>query len=133
MKKIIFFTILLFIFSSSLRAASFSWTKIVETVSGSTVFYIDKKTVFEFEKFKYYWQLSDYLKDYKEIRSVITHNVINCDTQEQKMLSFTGYSKNMAKGNIIANATANELEDIWDYYESNSAIGMLMKRVCNMK
>ena len=133
MKKIIFFTILLFIFSSSLRAASFSWTKIVETVSGSTVFYIDKKTVFEFEKFKYYWQLSDYLKDYEEIRSVITHNVINCDTQEQKMLSFTGYSKNMAKGNIIANATANELEDIWDYYESNSAIGMLMKRVCNMK
>ena len=133
MKKIIFFTILLFIFSSSLRAASFSWTKIVETVSGSTVFYIDKKTVFEFEKFKYYWQLSDYLKDYEEIRSVITHNVINCDTQEQKMLSFTGYSKNMAKGNIVANATSNELEDTWDYYDSKSAVGMLMKRVCNMR
>ena len=133
MKKIIFFTILLFIFSSSLRAASFSWTKIVETVSGSTVFYIDKKTVFGFEKFKYYWQLSDYLKDYEEIRSVITHNVINCDTQEQKMLSFTGYSKNMAKGNIVANATSNELEDTWDYYDSKSAVGMLMKRVCNIR
>ena len=133
MKKIIFFTILLFIFSSSLRAASFSWTKIVETVSGSTVFYIDKKTVFGFEKFKYYWQLSDYVKDYEEIRSVITHNVINCDTQEQKMLSFTGYSKNMAKGNIVANATSNELEDTWDYYDSKSAVGMLMKRVCNIR
>ena len=132
MKKIIFFTILLFIFSSSLRAASFSWTKIVETVGETTVFYIDRKTVFRFEKFKYYWQLSDYLKDYEEIRSVITHNVINCDTQEHKMLSFTGYSKNMAKGNIIANATANQLEDTWDYYESNSSIGMLMKRVCKM-
>ena len=133
MKKIIFFTILLLFFSSSLRAASFSWTKIVETVSGSTVFYIDKKTVFGFEKFKYYWQLSDYVKDYEEIRSVITHNVINCDTQEQKMLSFTGYSKNMAKGNIVANATSNELEDTWDYYDSKSAVGMLMKRVCNIR
>ena len=79
---------MLFIFSSSLRAASFSWTKIVRTVNGSTVFYIDKKTVFEFEKFGYYWQLSDYLKDYEEVRSVITHNVINCDTQEHKMASF---------------------------------------------
>ena len=49
------------------------------------------------------------------------------------MLSFTGYSKNMAKGNIIANATVNELEDTWDYYESSSAMGVLMKRVCNMR
>tara|TARA_B100002051_G_C16365076_1_gene452989 strand:+ start:139 stop:543 length:405 start_codon:yes stop_codon:yes gene_type:complete len=133
MKKIIFFIILLFSISSSLKAASFSWTKIVETASGSTEFYIDKKTVFGFEKFKYYWQLSDYLKDYEEIRSVITLNVINCDTQEQKILSFTGYSKNMAKGDILTNATSNELEDSWDYYENDTAIGMLMKRVCNMR
>ncbi len=132
MKKIVFITILFLSIVSSLNAASFSWTKIVETMSGSTVFYIDKKTVFGFEKFKYYWQLSDYITDYKDIRSVITHNVINCETQEQKMLSFTGYSRNMAKGDIIANATANQLEDTWDYYESNSSIGMLMKRVCKM-
>ena len=133
MKKIIVLIILLFSISTSLKAASFSWTKIVETVGETSVFYIDRNTVFRFEKFKYYWQLSDYLKDYEEIRSVITHNVINCDTQEQKMLSFTGYSKNMAKGNIVANATSNELEDTWDYYDSKSAVGMLMKRVCNMR
>ena len=132
MKKIIFSIILLFSISSSLKAASFSWTKIVETVGETTVFYIDRKTVFGFEKFKYYWQLSDYLKDYEEIRSVITLNVINCDTQEQKILSFTGYSKNMAKGDILTNATSNELEDTWDYYENDTAIGMLMKRVCSM-
>ena len=133
MKKIIFLIILLFSISSSLKAASFSWTKIVETVGETTVFYIDRKTVFRFEKFKYYWQLSDYLKDYEEIRSVITLNVINCDTQEQKILSFTGYSKNMAKGDILTNATSNELEDTWDYYENDTAIGMLMKRVCSMR
>ena len=133
MKRIIFLIILLFSISSSLKAASFSWTKIVETVGETTVFYIDSKTVFRFEKFKYYWQLSDYLKDYEEIRSVITLNVINCDTQEQKILSFTGYSKNMAKGDILTNATSNELEDTWDYYENSSSIGMLMKRVCNMR
>ena len=86
MKRIILVLVVILISTNTLHAANFKWTKIVTTDDGATEFYIDKNSVKKVGKFHYYWALANYLKleegDDPNVKSVITFNILNCETKE---------------------------------------------------
>ena len=140
MKRIILVLVVILISTNTLHAANFKWTKIVTTVDGATEFYIDKNSVKKVGKFHYYWMLANYLKleegDNPNEKSAITSNILNCETREFKIVTFTSFNLNKGRGEIINDVIIPD-EDIsyfaWKYFAETTAFGRVFKEVCKTK
>ena len=140
MKRIILVLVVILISTNTLHAANFRWTKIVTTDDRTTEFYIDKNSVKKVGKFHYYWSLANYLKleegDDPNIKSVISSNILNCETNEYKLVIFTSFNLNKGRGEIIDDVIVPD-EDIsyfdWKYYGEKTSFGMVLKKVCKTK
>ena len=140
MKRIILVLVVILISTNTLHAANFKWTRIVTTVDGATEFYIDKNSVKKVGKFHYYWMLANYLKleegDDPNVKSVITFNILNCETKEFKSLNFTSFNLKNGRGNInddviIPDADMNYF--VWKHFGEKTSFGLLFKEVCKTK
>ena len=140
MKRIILVLVVILISTNTLHAANFKWTKIVTTEDGATEFYIDKNSVKKVGRFHYYWGLADYLKldegDDPNVKSVITFNILNCETKEFKSLNFTSFNLNKGRGEINDDIIIPD-EDIsyfdWKYFGEKTSFGVVFKKVCKTK
>ena len=140
MKRIILVLVVILISTNTLHAANFKWTKIVTTKDRTTEFYIDKNSVKKVGKFHYYWSLANYLKleegDDPNIKSVISSNILNCETNEYKLVIFTSFNLNKGRGKIIDDVIVPD-EDIsyfdWQYFDEKTSFGVIFKEVCKTK
>ena len=140
MKRIILVLVVILISTNTLHAANFKWTKIVTTDDRATEFYIDKNSVKKVGKFHYYWMLANYLKleedDDPNIKSTISSNILNCETNEYKILIFISFNLNKGRGEIIDDVIVPD-EAIglfeWRYFGEETAFGSVFKAVCKTK
>ena len=137
-KKLLGILVLGLLWCNAGFAANFNWKKGAETFDGTSTWHYDKKTIFEVGGHKYFWQLTDYLDDDgTPIRSVITHSMVNCDTYKIRWITYSGYSGQMGKGQIIDDVIIPEfdLENFkWTYYDPNkTSQGKILKKVCNSR
>ena len=140
MKRIILVVIFILISTNTLHAVNFKWTKIVTTDDRTTEFYIDKNSVKKVGKFHYYWSLANYIKleegDDPNIKSVISSNILNCETNEYKLVIFTSFNLNKGRGEIIDDVIVPD-EDIsyfdWQYFDEKTSFGVIFKEVCKTK
>ena len=98
--------------------------------------YYDKKTVLSTGRYFFYWQLLNYKKKQdNNILSLITHNMVNCETSELKLISYTDFKDNLGKGSSDFEMIVPEDEPEsfkWIYYDTNTTIqGKVIKSVCN--
>ena len=139
MKKFILFIIITFFISTNTYAAKFNWSKVVESADNSTIFYIDKRTVFKFGKYIYFWQLSDYIKveDPEYEKSVITLMKADCDRFEVKWISIAAYKKNMGKGILMDEFLVPEYqpsEFTWKKYDkTRTNQGVIINKACKLR
>ena len=140
MKRIILALVVILISTNTLYASNFRWTKIVTTKDGTTEFYIDKNSVKKVGKFHYYWGLANYLileeGDSPDVKSAITFNILNCESNEFKHLNFTSFNLNKGRGKIIDDIILpdefmNYFE--WKYYGEETSYGRIFKVVCKTK
>ena len=135
MKKLILLLIVTSFTSNILYANNFNWTKVITSKDGNTAWYYDKKSIRKVGNYKFYWHLADYLKDYDEDKSVVSHSMVNCDTYEMKWITYTGYSDHMGRGTINFESIVPE-DDItyfkWEYFDPKTTVqGLITKKVCN--
>ena len=140
MKKIILALVVILISTSTLHAAKFKWTKIVSTIDDDADFYVDKNSVRKVGKFHYFWMMTDYLileeGDDPNVKSVITFNILNCETKEFKSLNFTSFNLNKGRGEINNDIIIPD-EDMsyfdWKYFGEKTSFGVVFKKVCKTK
>ena len=134
---IIKISIILLLSSNFSFAANFNWTKVATTDDNASEWYYDKKTVFQVGDHKYYWILTNYLKDIEDnIFSVVGHHMVNCKTNETRWISYAGYDRPMGRGNIVDTYIIPEiaLEYFeWKYFDPKTTYGVLLKKVCNTR
>ena len=99
--------------------------------------YYDKKSVRKVGSYKFYWQLADYVKDYDDDKSVITHSMVNCDTYEMRWITYTGYSGHMGRGKMNFESIVPE-SDItyfkWEYFDPETTVqGLITEKVCDTR
>ena len=139
MKKIALFILVTFFISTYSYAAKFNWSKVVESADDSTIFYIDKKTVFKFDKYIYFWQLSDYIKvkDPEYEKSVITLMKADCERIEVKWISLAAYEKNMGKGSLINEFLVPDDQPdqfTWKQYDKiTTNQGVIINKACKLR
>ena len=140
MKKILHLFFIFIISSNTLHAADFQWTKIVTTIDKATEFYIEKKSVKKVGKLHFYWLMGNYLKHEKDddpnVNSVITSNILNCETSEVKTVTYSSFDSNKGRGNINIEIIIPD-EDInyfdWNYYSEETSLGMVIQEVCKIQ
>ena len=136
MKIIVLIFFLISLFSNISNAANFKWSKVVTSGDKTTTFYLDKRTVYQVGTYKYFWQLADYIDKNEEVNSVISHMVVNCETNETKIIVFTSYTGQMANGNIIDDLIiAEESIDlsVWKKFPANKTQGRVLIQVCKIR
>ena len=135
MKRLILALVVILISANSLYAAKFNWKKMSTNVDDGSIFYLDKKTVFKVGGYVYYWMLADYFDD-DEVKSSITHNMVKCNTLENKYISFTSFTEHKGKGDISSDAIVPEVAPdlfVWNKFPKNSTQGFLLIEACKIK
>ena len=135
-KKIVILILFFLSFNFSSYSATFNWTKVDESEDGTFEMYYDKKTVLSTGRYFFYWQLLNYKKKQdNNILSLITHNMVNCETSALKLISYTDFKDNLGKGSSDFEMIVPEDEPEsfkWIYYDTNTTIqGKVIKSVCN--
>ena len=139
MKKLSIIILVLFFSVKTTYAEDYNWSRVVSTTDESTDFYIDKKSVRKVGKFHYFWMMADYIKleqgDNPNVRSNISFNILNCKTNEFKMVTHTSFTLNKARGEIDMDIIIPD-EDVsyfeWNYYGKKTSFGMFFKKVCKL-
>ena len=139
MKKLSIIILVLFFSVKTTYAEDYNWSRVVSTTDESTDFYIDKKSVRKVGKFHYFWMMADYIKleqgDDPNIRSNITFNILNCKTNEFKMVTHTSFTLNKAKGRIDMDEIIPDFDISyfdWKYYADDTSFGMVFSKVCKL-
>ena len=139
MKKLSIIILVLFFSVKTTYAEDYNWSRVVSTTDESTDFYIDKKSVRKVGKFHYFWMMADYIKleqgDDPNIRSNITFNILNCKTNEFKMVTHTSFTLNKAKGRIDMDEIIPDFDISyfdWQYFNEDTSFGMVFKEVCKL-
>tara|TARA_Y100000996_G_scaffold318023_1_gene254171 strand:- start:126 stop:566 length:441 start_codon:yes stop_codon:yes gene_type:complete len=139
MKKLSIFILVLFFSLNTTYAEDYNWSIVVSTTDGNTDFYIDKKSVRKVGKFHYFWMMADYIRleqdDDPNIRSNITFNILNCKTNEFKMVTHTSFTSNKAKGRIDMDEIIPDFDISyfdWQYFNEDTSFGMVFKEVCKL-
>ena len=135
MNKIFLSIFFIFLFSNVSMGANFKWTFVGKTGDSTSNWYYEKKSVFKVGDYRYYWILSDYLKDVTDgISSVIGYHMVNCNTNESKWITYTGYSLPMGKGRVVSDYVIPEISKEhfeWRYFSpKNTVYGSLLNKVC---
>ena len=133
MKKLIFtllFTILVFssVFFSSPSYAE--WTKVTESVKGTT-FYVDFERIRKHDGYVYYWELGDYLKpnEFGDLSAKV-YREVDCKLFRFKVLGDSYYTEPMGRG--TPSASSNVADKEWsDLRTLNSAAHSVLKKVCS--
>ena len=137
MRKIFFYSLIIFFITNISKANTFRWTKGSETFDGNTVFYYDKKTIYHIGSYKFFWQLVDYRKDYDEDKSLIAFTMVDCEIYNLRWISYTGYSEHMGNGKVTIEYIVPEVDPNyfeWQYFNpENTAQGAVMKKVCKSR
>jgi len=138
MKKLFFFLIVSNLFFNNLSAASFNWTKYNITETKDAEWFYDKKTIFKVGSYRFYWIMTNYLKDIENnVYSVIGHHMANCETNESKWITYTSYNSPMGRGSVDMDVVIPEVvpEDfIWNYWDPNKTIyGAMIEEICNYR
>jgi hypothetical protein len=136
MKKFLTYIFLILFFSNISHAGNFRWTQGSETFDGNTIFYYDKNSVSKVGNYRYFWQLTDYRKDYDEDKSVISLTMIDCKISNLRWISYTGYTEHMARGNVTVDYILPEIDVNffdWKYYAPDTAQGAVIKKVCKLR
>ena len=138
MRKLLFISLFFTFCSFPVFAATFNWTKHNLTKDQDTVIYYDEDTIFQVGSYKFYWVLTNFLKNIEDnARSYIGHHMANCETNEAKFISFTFFDGQMGKGNILYDfIDAEEYPEkfIWEYYDpKNTIYGEMLDKICNLK
>jgi hypothetical protein len=138
-KKIILALVVILISTNTLHAAKFKWTKLVSTIDHDTDFYVDKNSVRKVGKFHYFWMMSNYLileeDDDPNIKSNITFNILNCETNEYKNVTHTSFTLNKARGEIDLDIIIPDVDMSyfeWDFFGEKTSFGIFFKKVCKM-
>ena len=141
MKKILLKITLFFFITSALNisyGATFKWKKVNTTKGDSSEWYYDKSSVKKDGVYRYYWILTNYLKDIEDnIFSVHGFHMVNCNTYESRWITYTGYDRLMGRGNVVDTyvipAIALDYFD-WKYFHPEQTLyGTLLKKVCREK
>ena len=139
MKKLFIVILLIFFSANKTYAEDYNWSAVVSTTDGSTDFYIDKKSVRKVGKFHYFWMMADYIKleqsDYPNVRSNISFNILNCKTNEFKMVTHTSFVRNKARGKIDMDEIIPDFDISyfdWKYYADDTSFGMVFSKVCKL-
>ena len=133
MKRIIFSLIFILFFTNTIHAAIFNWKKISTSNESGSNFYLDKKTSFKVGAYTYYWMLTNIYDDEDKWKSSITHNMVNCNTNENKYITITTFAKHWGQGRIIVDAVVpEEAPDIfvWEKFPKGSTQGAVIEEVC---
>ena len=137
MKRIILVLVVILISTNTLHAAKFNWKKISTNAEDGSIFYLDKNTTYKVGGYAYYWMLVDYFDDDDDadVKSSITHNMVKCNTFENKYITFTGFTEHRGKGDISLDFIV--LEDVpdmfvWNKFPKNSTHGLVLKEVCKI-
>ena len=137
MKRIILVLVVILISTNTLHAAKFNWKKISTNAEDGNIFYLDKNTTYKVGGYVYYWMLVDYFDDDDaDVKSSITHNMVKCNTFENKYISFISYTGQMGKGNIDVDIIVPEdVPDyfVWNKFPKESTHGMVLKEVCKIR
>ena len=139
MKKLFIVILLLFFSVKKTYAEDYNWSRVVSTTDGTTAFYIDKKSVRKVGKFHYFWMMADYIKleqgDDPNVRSNISFNILNCKTNEFKMVTHTSFALNKARGRIDMDEIIPDWDISyfdWRYYSDDTSFGMVFSKVCKL-
>ena len=132
MKKFICILLVAFLNCNSINAAEFRWSEIVTNDKKNTTFYLDRKTIFKVGNYQYYWMLSDYIIPFEDTHSTLTHNVVNCRTFENKIITYSAYSKRMGKGEvqldfIVAEDVPNMSK--WEFFSEKTSHVFVLKKI----
>ena len=135
MKKIFLALVVILIFTNTIHAANFKWTQIITSVDENE-FYIDKSSIYKVGSYHYYWSLINVLKDPDKSPSNITFNIVNCDSYENKTVTYVIYYKNMGKGPaeaeiIIPDENPEYFE--WQKFGIDTAMYKILEAVCKIK
>ena len=130
-------TIIIFYLLSfnAVLSATFNWTLVPETRNASSQLFYDKKTVFSSGKYLYFWQLANHLEVLDDdIHSTITHNMVNCDTDELRVIVYSDFKSPMGRGKpdfeMIIPETVQDMF-IWRYFDRNNTIqGTVLDKIC---
>ena len=135
MKRLISALVVILISTNTLHAANLNWKKISTNADDSSIFYLDKKTTYKVGGYIYYWMLVDYFDD-GAVKSSITHNMVKCNTFENKYISFTSFTEHKGKGDISVDVIVPEAAPdmfVWNKFPKNSTQGAVLKEVCKIK
>ena len=139
MKKLSIIILVFFFSLKTTYAEDYNWSRVVSTTDGNTDFYIDKKSVRKVGKFHYFWMMADYIRLYQDddpnIRSNITFNILNCKTNEFKMVTHTSFTLNKAKGRIDMDEIIPDFDISyfdWQYFSDETSFGMVFSKVCKL-
>ena len=137
MRKIpcITFFLLIFFISNTSYGATFKWEKVNNTIDDTSEWYYDKSSVKKDGEYRYYWILTNYLKDIEDnIFSVKGFHMVNCNTYESRWITYTGYDRLMGRGNAVDSYVIPEISlDYFDwqyFHPENTVYGALLKKVC---
>ncbi len=125
-------------FNNISYGATFKWKKVGTTQDDSSEWHYDKSSVRKVGEYRYYWILTNYLKDIEDnIFSVIGYHMVNCNTYESKWISYTGYNRLMGRGNIVDDYIIPEIGVEFfqlRYFDPEQTVyGSLLKEVCREK
>jgi len=136
MKKIFFMSSIFLFLSFNLHAANFNWTKYNITVTEESEWYYDRQTILKVGNYRFYWTLTDYLKDIKDdVYSVVGHHMVNCKTNETKWITYTSFKSPMGRGIVDLDIVIPEVAPEsfrWDYFSPEDTIyGGMLKEICS--
>ena len=141
MKKLAIRITLIFLFCFLVNisyGANFKWKKVGTTSDNSSEWFYDKNSVRKDGQYRYYWILSNYLKDIEDnIFSVTGFHMVNCNTYESKWITYTGYNRLMGRGNVVDTYVIPEISleyFQWKYFHpEQTQYGSLLEEVCSEK
>ena len=133
--SIIFFVISLI---NTSYGATFKWKKVGSTRDDGSEWYYDRSSVKKDGNYRYYWILTNYLKDIEDnIFSVRGYHMVDCNTYESRWITYTGYDRLMARGNVVDTYVIPEVSlkhFEWKYFHPEQTLyGVLLKEVCSEK
>jgi len=138
MKKIILVLTVILISTNTLRANNFNWSRVGSNVEND-VFYLDKRSIFKVGKYHYYWSLIDNSKSNKgdeTYQSNITLNIANCNTFENKTVTYTSFKNNTGKGPVDIDIVVPDesMEHfVWRKFTKNNTMYYVLKDVCKVR
>ena len=125
---------LLFLFYNGVSLSQdFSWKKVVISKNGSNEFYLDRKSIRSIGNYNYQWLMTNYLKEFDEVKSDISYTTIDCKRNRMQIVIWSEYSEHDAKGQITGHSLSTDDELEWANAKDGTIMSALIKSSCDNK